>query len=167
MKRDEKWLKGQLDYLLSKYFPNIKMHEPIEICWGREAKFRFGSIRLIKPRIFRKLGGLGSLRKLSKVEPEKSVVTITSMFKSPKIPTKVVQYTIAHELTHYAHGFSSSNRRLFRHPHHGGVVNRELTERGAKDLIGAFKKWLKDYRKMILSTRLASTGLRESRRARA
>jgi len=65
----------------------------------------------------------------------------------------VVEYTICHELTHYAHGFSSSNKRLFRHPHHGGVVNAELTERGARDLIGAFKKWLKEYRKMILSRR--------------
>lgn len=159
MKRDEKWLKIQLEYLLKKYFQNIKMHEPIEIKWGQEAKFRFGSIKLIprsRARLRRGFVGRGSIKRLIGVVkpgdmPKKSIITITSMFKSQKISTRVVQYTIAHELCHYAHGFSSSNRRLFRHPHHGGVVNRELTERGAEDLISAFKKWLKDYRKMILS----------------
>lgn len=159
MKRDEKWLKDQLKYLLSKYFSNIKMHEPVEIKWGREAKYRFGSIKLLKPRLHPRSVGVFSLRqwkkKKNELQPKKSVITITSMFKSTKIPTQVVQYTIAHELCHYAHGFSSSNKRLFRHPHHGGVVNWELTERGAEDLIDEFKKWLKDYRKMILSTRLA------------
>ena len=143
--RDEKWLNDKLQFLLKKYFANIKMHEPIEIKWGRQAKFRFGSIRILKPR------GLKFLTKRTK--PQKSIITITAMFKSQKIPVSVVEYTICHELTHYAHGFSSSNKRLFRHPHHGGVVNAELTERGARDLIGAFKKWLKAYRKMILSRR--------------
>src|SRR3989344_8663318 len=143
--RDEKWLNDKLQFLLKKYFANIKMHEPIEIKWGRQAKFRFGSIRILKPR------GLKFLTKRTK--PQKSIITITAMFKSQKIPVSVVEYTICHELTHYAHGFSSSNKRLFRHPHHGGVVNAELTERGARDLIGAFKKWLKEYRKSILSSR--------------
>lgn len=145
MKRDQEWLENRLEYLLRKYFSSIKVHEPIEIKWGRKAKFRFGSIRLVKPR---------GIKILSyRIRPAKSIITITSLFRSPKIPTKVVEYTICHELCHYAHGFSSSNRRLFRHPHHGGVVNKELTERGAGDLISTFKKWLKDYRKMILSKR--------------
>ena len=143
--RDEKWLNDKLQFLLKKYFANVKISDPVEIHWGREAKFRFGSIRLIKPR------GIKLLTKRTK--PAKSIITITSMFKSTKIPVSVVEYTICHELTHYAHGFSSSNKRLFRHPHHGGVVNAELTERGARDLIGAFKKWLKEYRKSILSSR--------------
>lgn len=143
--RDEKWLEDKLQFLLKKYFVNVKISDPIEIHWGREAKFRFGSIRLIKPK------GIKLLTKRTK--PQKSIIIITSMFKSPRIPVSVVEYTIAHELCHYAHGFSSSNKRLFRHPHHGGVVNAELTERGARDLIVEFKKWLKAYRKMILSRR--------------
>lgn len=143
--RNEKWLADQLGLLLKKYFANIKLADPVEIHWGREARYRFGSIKLLKPR------GLKFLTKRSK--PQKSIITITSMFRNDEVPSDVVRYTIAHELCHYAHGFSSSNKRLFRHPHHGGVVNRELTERGAEDLIVAFKKWLKEYRKMILQKR--------------
>lgn len=160
--RDQQWLEQQLHYLLKKYFSYIKITNPVEIKFGREAKYRFGSIRLIKPRLgklrrLRALGGLGGLRgfrELVDLKPQKSIITITSMFAKESVPVKVVQYTIAHELCHYAHGFSSTNKRLFKHPHHGGVVNRELKDRGAEDLTAAFKKWLKDYRKMILVSRV-------------
>ena len=147
--RSEKWLEEQLQYLLSRYFSNIKVSNPLEIKWGREAKYRFGSIRLLKPRGLRVLRGFRSIRRIRQDQPQKSIITITSMFRDEAIPEGVVHYTITHELCHYAHGFSSSNKRLFRHPHHGGVVNNELTERGAEELIVDFKKWLKNYREMI------------------
>lgn len=94
-----------------------------------------------------------SLGKLAGTEPQKSVITITSMFAKESVPADVVRYTIAHELCHYAHGFSSANKRLFKYPHHGGVVNSELRDRQAAHLIPAFKKWLKEYRKSILAGR--------------
>ena len=144
--RDQAWLQEQLEFLLSKYFANVLLTNPVEIRWGREAKYRFGSIRLITP----KRGFLN----LSKKEPEKSIITVTSMFRDEQVPVGVVYYTIAHELCHYAHGFSSTNKRLFRHPHHGGVINRELTERGAEMLIPIFKRWLKEYRKAIMESRV-------------
>lgn len=75
------------------------------------------------------------------------------MFARDDVPADVVLYTISHELCHYAHGFSSSNKRLFRHPHHGGVVNREIKERGGEKYIDAYKKWIKEYRKRILAGR--------------
>lgn len=153
--RSETWLKDQLDFLLKKYFANIKISNPVEIKWGKEAKFRFGSIRLVKPRGIRIIRGFRSIKNIRKNQPQKSIITITSMFRNEAISEKVVQYTIAHELCHYAHGFSSSNKRLFRHPHHGGVVNQELTERGAGDLIDEFKVWLSIYRKKILSGKTA------------
>lgn len=149
--RDHSWLAKQLDFLLKTYFADIKITNPLEIRFGREAKYRFGSIRLVKPRGFKSLKLLRSLRSLK--TPQKSIITITSMFASESIPVDVVRYTIAHELCHYAHGFSSANRRLFKYPHHGGIVNAELTERGAEHLIVAFKKWLKVYRKKILGGR--------------
>lgn len=144
--RDDNWLQEKLDYLFKKYFSSVKIHEPIEIKWGREAKYRFGSIKLVKPK------GLKFITKRS--QPQKSIITITSMFKSEDIPVSVVEYTIAHELCHYAHGFSSSNRRLFRHPHHGGIINQELRERGASELIEPFKIWLKSYRVRIRENRV-------------
>ena len=146
--RSNGWLKEQLDFLLKNYFPDVKITNPIEIKFGREAKYRFGSIRLVKPRGLRILG---SIRKLRDRIPQKSVVTITSLFARESIPVDVVRYTMAHELCHYAHGFSSQNKRMFKYPHHGCIVNKELKERGAEDLILAFKKWLKIYRKKILS----------------
>ena len=151
--RDEKWLKDQLDFLLERYFSNIKVSNPIEIKWGREAKYRFGSIRLLKPRGLRVLRGFRSIRRIREDQPQKSIITITSMFRNEAIPAGVVHYTITHELCHYAHGFSSANKQMFRHPHHGGVVNKELKDRGAGELIAAFKKWLKGYRHEILKTR--------------
>ena len=149
--RDNKWLNKQLEYLLGKYFQDVEITNPIEIKFGREAKFRFGSIRLLKPRGY---GGLRRLRGAKKVEPEKSVITITSMFKKDEVPAEVVQYTVAHELCHYAHGFSSYNKRLFKYPHHGGVVNKEIKKRGGEHLILAYKKWIKEYRKEILEGRV-------------
>ena len=153
--RSNGWLQEQLDFLLKNYFSDVKITNPIEIKFGREAKYRFGSIRLVKPRGFRILRGLRSIRKLRDRAPQKSIITITSMFAGDSIPQDVVNYTICHELCHYAHGFSSQNRRMFKYPHHGGIVNKELKERGAENLILAFKKWLKIYRKKILSGKIS------------
>lgn len=150
--RDHGWLRQQLEFLLKKYFSDIKITNPIDIRFGREAKYRFGSIKLLKPRGIR---SLRILRSLKDRVPAKSIITITSMFARENIPVSVVQYTIAHELSHYAHGFSSYNKRMFRHPHHGGVVNKELARRGASEQISAFKKWLKVYRKEVLHSRTA------------
>lgn len=151
--RDHVWLEKQLQFLLDKYFSNIQISNPIEIKWGREAKFRFGSIRLLKPKGLRVFRGFRTLSTIRDNQPQKSIIVITAMFRDEAIPVGVVHYTITHELCHYAHGFSSSNKKLFRHPHHGGVVNKELIERGAKDLIAEFKNWLRGYRKEILASR--------------
>ncbi|MDZ4209573.1 MAG: hypothetical protein U1C56_00170 [Candidatus Curtissbacteria bacterium] len=168
--RNHQWLEKQLDHLLKTYFSDVNLTTPIEIKFGREAKFRFGSIRLVKPKGYRGVRGLLLLARLGdkrsfssnkrsfssnkKVEPDKSIITITSMFAREDVPVEVVLYTIGHELSHYAHGFSSTNKRMFRHPHHGGIVNAELTRRGAGHLIVEFKKWLKGYRKLILESRV-------------
>lgn len=152
--RDHTWLKNRLDELLKTLFAEMPITNPIEIRWGREAKFRFGSVRLERPKGFRSLRLLKRLKSLnSTVTPNKSVVTITKLFASEEVPSDVVLYTIAHELTHYAHGFSSTNKRMFRHPHHGGVVNREIEKRGGARYVRAYKSWLKEYRKKILAGR--------------
>ncbi|MDO8486681.1 MAG: hypothetical protein Q7S45_00065 [Candidatus Curtissbacteria bacterium] len=143
--RDERWLEKQLEFLLGRYFADVKITNPIEIKFGREAKFRFGSIKLLKPK------GLHFLTRRSK--PQKSIITITAMFAKEDVPADVVCFTICHELTHYAHGFSSTNKRLFRHPHHGGVVDAEIKKRGGGHLIRAYKLWIKGYRKRILEGR--------------
>src|SRR3989344_6980824 len=137
--RDHEWLETKLQELLKAYFAQMPITNPIEIRWGREAKFRFGSIKLQGHKGYKRAKGLAQIFGFKRVEmqeslqgkvPRKSLITITSMFKDEKIPVDVVCYTIAHELTHYAHGFSSTNKRMFRHPHHGGGVNAQVQKAG-------------------------------------
>lgn len=128
--RDNNWLLSRLDYLWSKYFPDVAQSNKVFIKFGRFAKYRLGSIRLNR-------------------QTKASYITITAMFKDEKVPAEVVDHTIGHELVHYAHGFSSSNPRLHKYPHAGGVVRKEMAERGMEYLHQSYKQWVKLYRKKL------------------
>ncbi len=129
-KRDNIWLLSRLDFIWSKYFADVPQTNKVFIKFGRSAKYRLGSIKLNRTT-------------------KSSYVTITSMFKDLNIPAEVVDHTIGHELVHYAHGFSSTQPRLHRYPHAGGVVNREMNERGMGYLHDAYREWVKQYRKEL------------------
>ncbi len=58
-----------------------------------------------------------------------SFIGINTLLQSPLIPDYVLLVTIAHELTHYAHGFGSPLPRACLHPHADRVVDRELERR--------------------------------------
>lgn len=128
--RDDKWLLSRLDIIWSNYFANIAQINPVFIRFGRYSKFRLGSIKF-DPKT------------------KKSYITITSMFKDPKMPVDIVDHTIAHELCHYTHGFSSPKKRLHRYPHSGGVIRKELEDRGLQHLTIAYKKWVKQYKQVL------------------
>lgn len=130
--RSDTWLLSRLDHLWSNYFADIPQINPVFIKFGRFARFRFGSIHME-----------GSL---SSATSRKTMITITGMFKDPKIPQEVVDHTIAHELVHYCHGFSSPHKRLHRFPHEGGVIRAELERRGLIHLYRAYKEWIKEYK---------------------
>lgn len=121
---------SRLDYLWEKYFPDIPQTNKVFIKFGRFAKFRLGSIRLDR-------------------HTKSSYITITAMFKDPKIPSEVVDHTIGHELTHYAHGFSSTYPRLHRYPHAGGVVGMEMRQRGMENSYKSYKIWIKEYKQSL------------------
>lgn len=129
-KRTDVWLLSRLNYLWDKYFTDVKQINPVFIRFGRYSKYRLGSIRLEKTT-------------------KHSYITITGMFKDGEVPVEVVDHTIAHELCHYTHGFSSPKPRLHKYPHHGGVIRRELEARNMHDLVHAYRKWLKSYRKTL------------------
>jgi hypothetical protein len=59
-----------------------------------------------------------------------STILINRLFQLEIVPVEVVDATIAHELTHYLHGFSSPLEQKFSTPHAGGVVTKELKKRG-------------------------------------
>jgi len=134
MVRNNKWLAQKLDLLWQKYFFDVAKVNKVEIIFGRIARFRFGSI---------------TSKKKKWREKPKTLIRITGLFRDSKIPVAVVKYTVAHELVHYAHGFSSPHVKLHRYPHEGGVVNKELAKRGLGKLVLAYKKWLKDYREEV------------------
>lgn len=128
--RDDAWLLSRLDYLWSNYFSDVPQANPVFIHFGRFARLRFGSIKLDR--------GSG-----------KTYITITGMFKNPKIPQEVVDHTIAHELCHYAHGFSSPHPQLHKYPHEGGVIRCEMEDRGLIGLYDAYRGWIKEYKKEL------------------
>lgn len=132
--RDNNWLLFRLDYLWTKYFADVPQTNKVFIRFGRYAKYRLGSIRLNR-------------------KTKASFITITVMFKDPGVPSEVVDHTIGHELVHYAHGFSSIQPRLHKYPHAGGVVKREMTERGMGYLHKAYQEWVREYRKKLMAGR--------------
>ena len=129
--RNDNWLLSRLDFIWSKYFVDIPQKNRVFIKFGRFAKYRLGSIRLDK-------------------KTKDTRIVITSMFKDLSIPEGVVDQTIGHELVHYAHGFSSIHPRLHRYPHAGGVVRKEMRERGMEHLYQAYRNWIKGYRRILM-----------------
>lgn len=132
--RNNNWLLSRLDHLWNTHFSDVPQTNKVFIKFGRYAKYRLGSIKLNK-------------------RTKASLITITSMFRDLEIPAEVVDHTIGHELTHYAHGFSSTQPRLHKYPHAGGVVKREMTERGMGYLHTAYQMWVKGYRKKLMDDR--------------
>ncbi|MCH8821689.1 hypothetical protein IID23_04190 [Patescibacteria group bacterium] len=128
--RDNSWLEARLYKIWQSYFADVKGTNPLIVRFGRNALYRFGSIKL-------------DLR--SKI----SYITINGNFRSSKIPVQVIDHTLAHELVHFTQGFSSKNPRLHRYPHRGGIIDKELKERGLNHLVLYYKNWLNTYRKTL------------------
>jgi len=125
--RNNAWLLARLDYLWSNYFSDISQDNPVFISFGKYSKLRLGSI---------------------KFDPRKgtSLITITAMFKDITIPVEVIDHTIAHELCHYTHGFSSPKAQAQKYPHSGGVIRKELEARNLAHLYDAYQEWVKSYK---------------------
>jgi hypothetical protein len=138
MIRDEAWLQGILDKIWDNYFPDVQQVNDVRIIFGRRTKRRLGSISL---------------------DPEDrktSVITMNGLFKREDVPEFVVEATIFHELTHYAHGFNSPIAQSKSHPHAGGVMRKEYAERGLLDLFLQQKRWLKENWPAILVNEFSS-----------
>ena len=128
--RDDKWLLSRLKRVWGDYFSDVVQVNPIVIGFGRYSKYRFGSVRYEK-------------------RAKTTYITLTGMFKDERVPEEVIDQTIAHEICHYAHGFSSPRPRLHKYPHYGGIIKKELNTRGLECLVKAYAKWLKEYRKTL------------------
>lgn len=123
--RDQEWLENLLADIWYKYFLDVAQTNSVHIKYGRKAKRRLGSISL------------------DRRDGKSTIITINPIYQDPEIPEYVVQATIIHEMTHYAHGFNSPHTQKQRHPHSGGVIRKEFAERGLEDLYEKQRVWLK------------------------
>lgn len=150
--RDNTWLENKMWEMLHSSFADVPITNDLVIKFGRKAKQRLGSIKrieVVRPRF--RLFGLSHIRQTQCDNP--SVITITGYFKDSKIPEYVVLATIAHELVHYAHGFSSPLEQKYQHPHRGGVVRKELEQRDLGEMHRKARKWLKEVWREYLKRR--------------
>lgn len=142
--RDNLHLNEQLAHYCAHHFDDVKLINPVEISFGRKAKTRLGSIKLVE--------------NISKI-------TITGFFKDPNIPQYVVDETIVHEFIHYTHGFSSLHEQQYQHPHKHGIIRNECHKRDLLDLHIKSQKWIKEnWHKYLQSNGVSPYRQRRTRR---
>ncbi len=128
--RDNSVLEKRLRFLWRNYFSEVKEKYPVSIKFGRNAKYRFGSIRYYYPK--------------------KTVqILINGRFRDDIHPQEIIDHTIAHEMVHYAQGFPTPGPRLHRYPHRGRVIDRELEKRHLIHLVIFYHSWVKKYIKSL------------------
>jgi len=121
--RDDEWIATLFHKIWDERFPDIKKRNNVLIRWKGRWKNKFGHIKRLKNK--------------------DSEIAINSLFRDEKVPEFVIELTIAHEIVHYMHGFQSPHPKLFKHPHKGGVVDKELKLRGYSEEIRKERYWYK------------------------
>lgn len=112
-----------LDEIWHTYFADVPRVNQVEIAYCQPWKRRLGLIRL-------------SLDNVT------SFIGINALLQLEEIPEYILTTTIAHELTHYVHGFGSPLPRLYEHPHANNVVKRELEQRGLGEIMRLCDEWI-------------------------
>ncbi|MBI2148249.1 hypothetical protein HYU23_01075 [Candidatus Woesearchaeota archaeon] len=122
--RNNEYLRVKLEEIWINAFSDIEKKNNINIMFKGKWKNKFGHIK--------------------KLNNGDSEIVINGYFKDDNIPDFIINLTIAHELVHYSHGFNSPLPKLFKHPHKGGIVNKDLKKRGFTELIKLERKWVKN-----------------------
>ena len=131
--RNQEWLDNRLSRIWQLFFTEVERKNKIIIKFKGKWKNKFGHIKLLRDK--------------------STEIAINSLFKHEEVPEYMLDLTIAHELVHYMHGFQSPHPRLFKYPHQGGIVNKELKKRGFRDALllerKVFRKeWPEIYKKI-------------------
>ena len=116
-------LNTYLDCIWRWHFSDVPRVNRVEIAYGHPWKQRLGLIRL-------------------SLDHKLSFIAINALLQQRSVPECVLITTIAHEVTHYAHGFGSPLPRLYQHPHANDVVNRELKRRGLGEYARSCDEWI-------------------------
>ncbi|HPP19138.1 MAG TPA: hypothetical protein PLT51_04125 [Candidatus Dojkabacteria bacterium] len=152
MIRDNKYLENLLYDLWENNFCDVARLNLVTIKYGKYSKRQLGSIKMIKDKqTFYKYLKKYNLSKDIFESKTVSLINITRYFSYDYIPEYVVRATIAHELCHYTHGFSSPLKKRYRYPHQGGIIRKELESRGLYDEYKNSKRWLKDHWVSVIS----------------
>jgi len=113
-------------------FPDVEIKNNIIVRFKGKWKNKFGHIKKIKDK--------------------NTEIAINGLFRDEVIPEEIIDITIAHEMVHYAHGFNSPHPQLFKYPHQGGVVKKELLKRGFGNSLkkerGFLKNWPDIYKEL-------------------
>ncbi len=146
-------LQNLLYEIWENHFPDVPRKNLVIAKYGKFSKQRLGSIKWV-----RDFKGIKGFYKKFKDEHEAqddkriTLIILTRYFTLPEIPDFVVKTTLAHELTHYAHGFNSPLEKKFKYPHQGKIIDRELKKRGLQKELKLSEKWLKEnWKKFVTS----------------
>jgi hypothetical protein len=145
--RTNNWLASRMYDLWENHFADVPRKNLVVIKFGRASGRQLGSIKWARKNTrIKSLLKTKEVRDTYVVQDDRriTVITITKNFQDPKIPELVVDATIAHEIVHYVHGFSSPLKQTYRHPHQGGIVRKELESRGLGELHNKAREWLRE-----------------------
>lgn len=142
--RDRKYLENLMYDIWENHFCDIPRRNLVLIKFGKYSKRQLGSIKLANE--YTKIKGLirNNQEEYEMQDDERiTVITVTKYFQNDiAVPEFVVRATIAHELCHYAHGFSSPLDKQFDKPHQGNIINKELAKRNLLEEQQLADKWL-------------------------
>lgn len=152
--RNTEFLENLLYDLWENHFCDIPRRNLVIIKYGKFSKRQLGSIKLANKRT--KIKSVLKKKKddlLAQDHKSITVITLTRYFQNENIPEFVVRAVIAHELCHYAHGFSSPLEKRFNMPHQGSIVTKELKKRELFEQQQKADEWIKKYWIEIVSER--------------
>ncbi len=109
--RDDRWLEQLLDLIWTNHFSDTPRLNHVHVSFGAAWKSRLGLITMSE-------------------DEETTYIQVNALLRLAEVPEYVAKITVAHEMVHYAHGFGSPLPRRYKHPHRGGIVRRELVNRG-------------------------------------
>ena len=127
------------------YFSDVPRKNFVITKFGKYAKRQLGCIKYVR--------GKTKVKYLLKKYKEEiisqdintvSIIVLTKYFQDDEIPEYVLISTIAHEISHYAHGFHSPLQQIYEKPHQGGIVKKEMDKRGLKEIQEMSAVWLKE-----------------------
>jgi len=157
--RNQEWLENRFEYIYRKYFADLEAPNQIEIKWGRRSRRQLGCIKKERPS--------AGWRIADHFKPDfVTIIVLNGLFKDEKIPLFVIDAVIAHEMSHYAHGFNSPLPQKHYHPHKGGIIRKELKKRDLAALEHRQKLWMKENWQKYLNDNFPSARRTRKRRIR-